>query len=421
MTPPTDLTADLVELAPHVPAAAVPHPHLREVSFTANAWLPDEDDTLRRMFAADASLADIAAELDRPFHGTRSRVCQLGLRRNSARPWLAEEDAEVLARYGTESCASIAQDLGRSVNATYARAWLLGVSEEISADWDEWEDTQLREGYRRAVPVGQLATLIGRPLLGARSRASLLGLRHPAQPPGWSDAEATRALELAGEGHRYLAIIESLVAEGYPRRSKNGFGQHIRILGYGRGWGRPWTEEEHDLVRATYARGESVAKLARRLSRSRSTLSWKAGELGLKGTHPDTGKGWCTERKWTPEDEDVLRAEYGKTPNKELAAKLDRKWSACQQRAHALKLYHGWMRAFTPDEDRALLIAWKTGLSMVDLSETLDRDPAVVGKRCRRAHGVGFNDPDRPARGPKTRRADRKKLSLADILAMEPA
>ena len=415
-----DLRGDVVELVPCAGALADGTARVREVAYHPTVWLPAEDDRLRELFARDEPIAAIAGSVGRTFQATRNRVCVLGLRRNSARPWLGEEDAELLARYGEESAAAIASDLGRSTGAVYARANLLGVTEDAAADYDSWEDAQIRAGYEREVPVAQIAALIGRPLLGVRSRATLLGLRHASQPPGWSDAEVTRALELAEDGHPYRKIVVTLAREGFPARSPRAFGLHVRKLGYGRGWGRDWTGEEEDLLRQAYAEGRSIAQLARRMGRGRSSVMWKAGELGLHGTHRNKA-GWRTERCWTDEDEAILRAEYGKTPNAELARKLDRKWSACRVRANNLGLQHGWMRAFTAAEDDALLIAWQEGLSMVDVAAAMQRDPAVVGKRIRRVWGLAFNDPQRPARGPRTPRADREPLTLDAILAMEDA
>lgn len=417
-----DLAFDLVELAPFAPSELEigTAPRLREVAFRSDAWLPDEDTTLRRMFADDCSIAEIAEEIGRGEASVADRAYRLGLRRNSKREWNELEDGFLNREYGHAPTAELAAQLHRSCSAVYARAGFLGLTEGNPPPWSGWEDEQLKAGYTQGVPCAQIAVLIGRPLSGLVSRASALGLRHANQPEDWSDEEMALALELAHQGHRYLKIIEMLVSEGFPRRSKSGFGQRLRILGYGRGWGRPWTVEEENLLRGVYARGESAAVFARRVGRSRTSVSWKAGELGLNGTHAHPN-GWRTERCWTEEEEAILRAEYGKTENRELARKLDRKWSAIRVRANHLGLKHGWMRAFTEDEDRAILIAWREGISITDLCAALNRDPSVVSKHCRKIHGVAFSDPDRPKKGPKTRRKDRPRLTLCTILEMEVA
>jgi hypothetical protein len=410
-----DLDADIVELAP-APTAITAAP-LREVAFRANSWLPDEDAMLRCMFYADASVADMAAAIGRPFQGVRARICAIGMRRNSTRPWVPEEDAELIARYGTESAAAISLSMGRGIASIYARAQLLGATDEAAAAYDAWEDAQIIAGYEAGVPVGQIATLIGRPLLGVRSRATILGVRHPHQPPNWTDEEATRALELADEGHRYLAIIEMLAGEGFPRRSKSGFSQRIRRLGYGRGWGRRWTPEEDDLLRKAYRDGSSLTPVRTRLGRSTSSIRWRCGELGLQGTHVNKA-GWRTERPWSEEETAILRAEYGKTPNAELARKLDRKWTAVRDRAAHLGIKHGWMRAFTPDEDRAIVIAWHMAISLTHLAGAMSRDPSTIMRRAQRM-GYRFSDPNRPVRVSKRPLSGRHAPTLDEILALE--
>jgi hypothetical protein len=406
-----DLEGDIVEL---VACPAPPSERLPELAFRANAWLPDEVEVLRTLFAADIEWETIAAALQRGVAGVRDKAVQLGLRRNSNRPWSEMEDAEVVRRYGAEAPATIAQDLGRAVTAVYARARLLGVSEPNPPPYTAWEDAQIVAGYAAAVPVSQIAALIGRPLSGMRARASRLGLRHRHQPADWSDEEATRALELAESGLAYRTLTARLASEGFPRREHLAVGQRLRILGYGRGWGRRWTADEDELIARAYAAGDSLTPLQSRLGRSLYSLHWRAGELGLRGTHarPDGWRG----RAWTAEEEARLREGYGKVAPAQLERELDRKWPAIRQRAAHLGIKHGWMRAFEPDEDRAIAIAWREGISIVDLSLALGRDPSVIGRRCKR--DLGFTFSDRPIAAPLTARARRAALTLADILAL---
>lgn len=412
---PFDLAPDIVELAP---APAVAAPRLREMTFRADAWLPQEDAELRRRFALDERIEDIADAIGRKHHATRSRITVLGLRRNSMRPWLPEEDAELVDRYGDEPAADIARDLGRSVFSVYVRAQLLKLTQPAQPAYTPWEDAQIRAGYAASVPVRQIGALIGRSMLSVCCRASLLGVRHPHQPPNWTDVEMARALELAEEGHRYLAIIEMLVAEGYPRRSKSGFGQRIRILGYGRGWGRDWTPDEDELLRRAYAESSSLTGLGAVLGRSKHSLKWRAEYLQLQGSH---GKrdGW-RGRVWTPEDEALLRAEFGKTSSPDLAAKLGRSKAAMFSRAHTLGLQHGYIRMFSADERRAIGIVWRLGLPLSVLAEALDRDPAVISKHAIRL-GIAFDSPDRPVQPNRgVRKQKRPAYTLAQLLELMP-
>lgn len=233
-----------------------------------------------------------------------------------------------------------------------------------------------------------------------------------------SAARTRRALELAEGGVRYRAIVDRLAGEGFPQRSVRGFALQVRKLGYGRGWGRRWTAEEDELLRRAYATGASLTPVKTRLGRSTCSIRWRAGELGLQGTHRNRD-GFRQGPVWTPEQDGALRARYGKVATPELARELGRKPSAVMQRAAALGLRSGYIRPYTPDERRAIGIAWRRGLSMVDLAEALGRDPAVVGKTAARL-GLSFSDPARPARGPRTPRALREPVTLASILAAEP-
>lgn len=132
------------------PEPAIPVRPLREIPFRANAWLPDELDRLQQLFAGDTPLRDIARLLGRPLHGVRSRLHELGLRRNSSQPWTELDDAELSRRYGLDPTAAIAADLGRSCSAIYARAALLGLTESNPPPWTPWEDAQLAEAYPSA-------------------------------------------------------------------------------------------------------------------------------------------------------------------------------------------------------------------------------------------------------------------------------
>ena len=418
MTDAIDLSADVVELAPYVPPTTTAGV-LREVSFNRRAWLPDEDALVRKLFHDDVHVREIAEAVGRTLHATRGRICDLGLRRNSSLPWSELEDAELLRRYGSEPAATIAQDLGRHVTSVYSRAQRLSLAEPVGPPFSPWEDLQIREGYAQGVPVLQLAVLIGRPMLSVSSRAHDLGVRHVNAPEGWSAEEQQRALQLCHEGHQYTAIIGALADEGFPRRSKSGFFQRIRKLGYGRGWGRRWTADEDELLRRAYQEGASLTPLIERLGRSRSSIRAHVREIGLQGTHKDR-HGWRRGRVWTAGEEAQLRDGYGKMPNADLARRLDRDWAAIRVRANHLGLQHGWMRAFTPEEDEAIRIAWRLGLSQPALAEAMNRDTAVLSKHARRHLGLHFNDPNRPAR-PAAGAVRAPRYTLAEILAMGDA
>ncbi len=413
-----DLPFDLVELVPCPgPVRDSPGAPLREVAYREDAWLPEDIGVLGARFGDDEALADIAVLIGRTLAAVRTKVVDLGLRRNSSRPWSGLDDEYMAQHYGTEAASAVAAALGRSCAAVYARAGLLGLTEGNAPNYTDWEVAQIRAGYAQGVPVAQLAVLIGRPASGIATVASRLEIKHANGPRGWSGDEQQRALALAETGISYAAIADVLETEGFPRREGRTVGQTLRRLGYGRGWGRSWLPEEDELLRDAYAHGKSLTPLRTRLGRTRTSIAYRAGELDLQGTHARPN-GWRTDPPWTEDDIDVLRRDYGTVPTPELAKRLKRAKGGVYNKAFTLGLKHGFMRAFDDDEERAMRIAWHHGVSITDVSAALDRDTAVVSK-----HAIRMNIPfgTRATRAPRGPRRDRPVVTLASLLAMDDA
>ena len=134
-----DLAFDVVELAPCPGSGGAPWPveipQLREVAYRWDGWSSEEVDRLHAGFVADAGLGALTLEIGRPLHGVRSKIQELGWRRNSRRPWCELEDAYLAQHYGTDAASTIAGALGRSAGAVSARASLLGLTEEQRFRW----------------------------------------------------------------------------------------------------------------------------------------------------------------------------------------------------------------------------------------------------------------------------------------------
>lgn len=410
-----DLPFDVVELAPCQDTPLEALGRLRETTFSPRAWTPEEEERLRSLFNADSSMEDIALSLKRGVAGVRDRVFVLGLRRNSNIPW-SDMELEFLAQhYGLVPTADLAQHFGRSCAAVYARAGLLGLTEGNPPAYNAWEDAQLRAGYEQGITLRQLSILIGRPMAGIVGRAALLNLQHKNKPADWTEAEQSRAMELALEGHLYAAIRRKMAEEGFPERSKIGFGLMIRSLGYHRGWGRPWMLDEDELLRRAYRDGTSVKAVLVRLGRTPSSIRWRAGYLGLQGSHPKPD-GFRQGPVWTPEEDAYLKKHYGHSKAAEIAKHLGRVKGAVYNRANALGLDSGWCKDWSEDERTSIRIAFRTELTLGDLAEATGRDVAVVSKQALKL-GISFsNRPVAPPRGP---RAKRRTWSLAEILERE--
>lgn len=404
---------DVVELAPWSPEPVAP---VREMAFRANAWSPEDDARLRELFAAGSPVSDIAETLGRGLAGLQDRLLVLGLRRRLSNPWNELEDAVLCRRYGHEAAASIALDLGRATSSVYLRAQLLGLSQPSAPAWTPWEDAQLRAGYAHGLPPLQVAAIVGRTFGAVNTRASKLGIRHRDTPPDWSNAELARALALAEEGHRYLIVIERLVAEGFPRRAKAGLNRVLKRMGYGRGWGRRWTSEEDDLLRQAYTTGASVKRLMKDLGRTVHSAKWRAEFLGLTGEHPNRD-GWRGD-VWTPEEEAKLREVYGKVKPAEIGLLFGRTKAAVFTRAWSLGLNAGYWRPYTAQEELAVRIAWRHGISVPQVALALGRRAEAVYKQCERFN-LSFADPARPKSSSRGRRVKRRTWTLAEILALE--
>lgn len=378
-----------------------------EMTWRKDAWTPGEIATLRRLFAQDVPVGEIAEVLGRGRQGVRDRIYVLGLRRHSQRPWNELEDEELIRRYGNEATAGIAADLGRSCRATYVRAALLGLTLTGAPPWTPWEDAQLRFGYETGIPIAEIAVLIGRPHYGVSTRASLLGLRHKHMPPDWSAAEIERIIALQEAGRSYTEIGQMLGQEGHTTRSKNAMKAIMRKIGEGKGWGRAWTGEEDELLKAAYASGQSLTHLQRGLSRSADSIRWRAGYLGLAGTHANRA-GWRTGPDWSETDIERLRHDYGRVPTAELALAMGRSKAAIFTRANLLGLSHGYLRPWSGDDKAALAISHARGVDIRDLADALGRKVAAVHKYAAK-QGLAFGRRKRAA----------TPMSLPEILALQ--
>jgi hypothetical protein len=169
------------------------------------------------------------------------------------------------------------------------------------------------------------------------------------------------------------------------------------------------------LVRRAYANGDSLTPLQALLGRNQGSIAHRAKELGLQGTHVRKA-GWRTDPDWSEQDLELLRTQYGKIPTPELARQLGRSKPSVYTRANVLGLVHGRNRAFSADDDRAILIGWEKGLSLRDVADALGRDQSVITKRCRRVHGLSYSD--RPTPGPRGPRCKRPKLTVTSILEL---
>jgi len=98
-----------------------------------------------------------------------------------------------------------------------------------------------------------------------------------------------------------------------------------------RGHGRKWTADENALLRELYPESP-LPEIAKRLGRTVNAVKNRAHQLGIKR------KNWC-DRLWTAEELEMLRELYPTCKNKrEVAEKIGRPWGSVRQIASNLGL-----------------------------------------------------------------------------------
>lgn len=353
----------------------------RDFSQRQDAWTPEQTALLQSLFRDDIPLAEIASMLGRSLHGTRSKICDLGLRRNSARPWTEEEDSILLKFYRRESTSQLAVSIGRSPASIYAKASQLGLTLESMPPWDEFEIESLKRYYRDGEPISQIAAALGRTISAVNTKASDLGLRHHNHDPRWSSEEVAILAECVDRHLTAREISEELKGRGFDR-SRSAVKQMVNKLGFERPTFALWTPEEDARLREGVSNGERLASIALSLNRTLSGARWRSRHLGLKHPKPDGNRGGPL---YTSEELRYLTESYGKAPVKEIAAKLGRPLRSVYCQAFHMGLKTGNNQRFSEAEDALLLSTLaKDGPKLIEVARQIGRNYQVVSKRRKR-------------------------------------
>lgn len=229
----------------------------------------------------------------------RARIAELEaevarLRTGSKHPkgWTDLEDA--IVRHGYERQFKLATIRGeliakghrpRSLGAISGRAQQLGLASPFAANaWTEPEDTILRVGYAEGVTFAE----IRRSLLAAgfNRRRSAIGMRAVAlgisgeRVNFWGDGETRIALAGLKAGKLFRDIEADLARSGFSR-SKGALTKFARRHGLSRP-PEPWSAGQITALRAGYAAGLSIGRLAAELGKSPGAVASKANVLGLR-------------------------------------------------------------------------------------------------------------------------------------------
>ncbi|WP_280190327.1 GcrA family cell cycle regulator [Delftia sp. PS-11] len=102
-----------------------------------------------------------------------------------------------------------------------------------------------------------------------------------------------------------------------------------------------WSDEDRRILREMFAAGSSYVEIAQTLGRSTSSVAGYANYLGLRKprvkkerVRKTTGK----RRLWRQEEEDYIKANYGKKSALEIATQIGRSWQSVCHRAQVLGL-----------------------------------------------------------------------------------
>lgn len=112
-------------------------------------WTPEEDEALRRGYAA-GHIAELASALGRRYESVKARAARLGLQ--TRRLWTEEERELVRAHYRFGNAASIAKALGRTTAEVQQAAWRMGVVQKHDSPTKRCPkcgEVKLRDDYYR--------------------------------------------------------------------------------------------------------------------------------------------------------------------------------------------------------------------------------------------------------------------------------
>jgi hypothetical protein len=177
-----------------------------------------------------------------------------------------------------------------------------------------------------------------------------------------------------------------------------------RLLGLNRPPTRRYTPDDDRAIRASWAAGESLEAVARRLGRSPGSLLLRARTLGLHRPPP--------RRRWTAAEDAVLRDGYadGLTCDEIARTSLERSPGAVAARAHRLGLA-SYARNWSAEDDQRLsrMLSLRT---VDDAAQVLGRTPEAIRRRARNLGVVSAAAPQRLWAGARWTAEDDEILRL---------
>ncbi len=248
-------------------------------------WSPDEDATLRRMIAAGASYAEIAAAIGngRTRSSTKERASKIGLRSEQrstpdmadARPWTPENIDEVRNMLAAGmSRKQVADATGRGFHGIKHVMKLHGIRANSSRPintpacrpdvWTADEDARLKSLILDGLTYRQIADVMGRSVNALESRAFKKGLS-PRKARRYANEDARRE---ADNARRREWRARKAAARPHKERAVSPLA---------------WTPDETATLVKMIGDAKTFAEIGKSLGKSRSSVAGMARRQGLKG------------------------------------------------------------------------------------------------------------------------------------------
>lgn len=297
----------------------------------ASRWSAGQDRLLRRLYAEGASLAEIAARVNRSPDAVVARRRALDIpARPRSRPWSAWEEVLLSAAVsGGVPLARIASRVDRSRDQVRARSRHLRIPRPPARPYLPRDDDDIRRCLYDGDDLTLLAVRLGRSPDAMRLRARRLGLSNPRPRHRW-EAWEDAALRDGYTAARTCAEI----ANGLPGRTAGSVAARARRLGVAT-YARRWSPTEDEQLRRLFAVGWGAEDVALQLGRTPEGVRQRATRRRLPA--PALSRPAHGSRRWAPGEDEFLRLHATMNPAM-LAQLLGRSDRAISQRLRKLGL-----------------------------------------------------------------------------------
>lgn len=298
----------------------------------ARQWSKAEDQLLRRLYADQQLVEQIAIRLGRSADAVVARRQTLGVPpRRRSRPWSTREDA--LLRAGTAAgvpASWLAERLGWATEQVRLRRRELLGSRSPGRPYLPYEDESIRICLAERDDLEALARRLSRSPDAVRLRAQHLGVHRPPARRRWTEWEDA----LIRDGYT-SALSCGEISRELPARSAASIASRARKLGLAT-YARRWSIRDDQRLAQLTARGVTLESVAQQLGRTPEAIRRRALRLGAKPPAPMAAQRRARCR-WTREDDELLRLHHAMNPAR-LAELLGRSDAAVCRRLCALGL-----------------------------------------------------------------------------------